>query len=277
MGAGEADEKGALPDGGASEHDHGRGHAHERGHDHGRAHDHAHEHGHAHERPPESARDPREIELEAFVGRVAGELSERDPRYIAAQAGAEFDAREGIYTVRVYGKLFAVRHSNLEAYEAANDHHVGALWLRVLLAHYLRTADGTPLAGEWVSLRELPGGLMYERAFQGYSGAELARTFGPEFTMLRDLGPRYGGQPLDMGDFSLRFDVLPRVPIAVVTYAGDDEFPANARLLFDASATHYLPTDALATVGGRLTRLLLQAAGVGPESAKPITPGWLGR
>lgn len=251
---------------------------HEHSHD-DHSHDHSHEHSHdqSHGRDADAPRDPRELDLEAFVARVGGELADRDPLAIARRAGVEYDPEEDTYAIRVYGKMFAVRHPTLETHEASVDHHLGALWLRVLLAHYLRTADGTPLAGQWVSLRELPGGLMYERAFQGYSGDEVARAFGPEFEALRTLGPKYGGRPLDLGDLGLRFDVLPRVPIAVVCHAGDDEFPASARLLFDAAATRYLPTDALATLGGRLTRLLLQAAGIGLESAKPITPGWLGR
>ncbi len=235
--------------------------------------DHSHEHAHDADAP----RDPRDVELEAFVARVSSELSDRDPHAIARRAGVEYDPEDGTYAIRVYGKVFAVKHPTLETHEASADHHLGALWLRVLLAHYLKTADGTPLSGQWVTLRDLPGGLMYERAFQGYSGDELARAFVPEFGALRELGPRYGARSLDLGDLGLRFDVLPRVPIAVVCYAGDDEFAASARLLFDASSTHYLPTDALATLGGRLTRLLLQAAGINPETAKPITPGWLGR
>jgi len=245
-------------------------------HQHDHSHDHSHEHPDEHAHDPAPRRDPRDLELEAFVARVAGELADRDPSGVARRAGVEFDAEEGAYAIRVYGKLFSVKHPSWEAHEASADHHLGALWLRVLLAHYLRTADGTPLEGQWVSLREMPGGLMYERAFQGYSGDELAKAFGPELGGLGELGPRYGGQPLALGDLGLRFDVLPRVPIAVVAYAGDDEFPASAQLLFDVAATHYLPTDALATLGGRLTRLLLQAAGIGLESAKPITPGWLG-
>jgi hypothetical protein len=99
--------------------------------------------------------------------------------------------------------------------------------------------------------------MLYERTFHGYSGAELVRAFGSDFRPLLDVAARYGAQPLSVGDVSFSLPVLPRVPVAVVCYQGDDEFPSTAQFLFDAAATHYLPTDALATVGGRLTRLLL--------------------
>jgi hypothetical protein len=255
-----------------AEHGH-QHHSHEHPHP-DEPHDHD-EHGHAH--PEIVPTDPREVELLAFVGRVTAELAERDPRELADRAGCAYDPETASFELRVYGKLFAASFPDLAVHELAADHHHGQIWLRVLLAHYFRTADGAPLRGEWVSFRELPGGLMYSAAFQGYSGNELARWLGPDFAKLRELAPQLGGQPLTFGDYSFRMDVLPRVPIAIVCDAGDDEFPATARLLFDASAPRYLPTDALATLGGRLTRQLLHAAGIDRPEQKPITPGFLGR
>jgi hypothetical protein len=40
--------------------------------------------------------------------------------------------------------------------------------------------------------------------------------------------------------------------VAAIYYAGDEDFPATANVLFDASASHYLPTDALGGVGSTL-------------------------
>ncbi len=61
-----------------------------------------------------------------------------------------------------------------------------------------------------------------------------------------------GGIKLDVGDALFAFDVLPRVRVAALYYAGDEVFPATANVLFDESASHYLPTDALAGVGSAL-------------------------
>jgi hypothetical protein len=64
---------------------------------------------------------------------------------------------------------------------------------------------------------------------------------------------------LDLGDASFAFDALPRVRVAAVYYAGDEDFPASANVLFDESASHYLPTDALAGVGSALVDRLTGA------------------
>ena len=69
------------------------------------------------------------------------------------------------------------------------------------------------------------------------------------------------GTPLEMGDAAFAFDVMPRVSLAVVWWAGDDEFPANATVLFDSASSRYLPTDGLAIVGRMLCRKLAKLAG----------------
>jgi hypothetical protein len=50
------------------------------------------------------------------------------------------------------------------------------------------------------------------------------------------------------------------VPLAVVYWYGDDEFPPNASVLFDASAGHYLSTDGLAVLGRELCSKIIREA-----------------
>lgn len=69
-----------------------------------------------------------------------------------------------------------------------------------------------------------------------------------------------GGDALTLGDVSFRFVALPRVDVAVLVWAGDDEEPGEARVLFDANAGHYLPAEDLAGLGGQLAHRLAGAA-----------------
>jgi len=54
------------------------------------------------------------------------------------------------------------------------------------------------------------------------------------------------------------FVALPRLRLAVAFWEGDDEMPAQARVLFDAAASHYLDAAGLAGLGGQLTGRLLR-------------------
>jgi hypothetical protein len=67
---------------------------------------------------------------------------------------------------------------------------------------------------------------------------------------------------LRFGDASFSFRPLPRLALACVLWLGDDEVPGSAKVLFDAAAGHYLPTEDLAGDGGMLAGRLLKAKGI---------------
>jgi|Deesub1362A_J573_1020465.scaffolds.fasta_scaffold04112_4 hypothetical protein len=128
-----------------------------------------------------------------------------------------------------------------------------------LLLDYLVNADGTRPTGRWVGFRELPHGNFYFRAFQGYTGDELVRRLDAEG--FRRAAERAGGKPIPLGDLGYEFRTLPLIPVAVVWWKGDEEFPPKASFLFDASSDRFLPTEGLAIVGRLLCRKLVKLAG----------------
>ena len=127
---------------------------------------------------------------------------------------------------------------------------------QALLLYHLSTTDGAPLTGRWISFRELPDGGFYHQAFQGYTGNRLVGHFRNDLEAVRQAAIRLGGQEESSGDAGFRFAVLPRVPLLLVYWLGDEEFPPTARILFDASAGHHLPVDACALLGSALTQRL---------------------
>ncbi len=129
----------------------------------------------------------------------------------------------------------------------------------IVLMHYLLTADGTPPAGEWVAFRDLPDGLFYAQAFAGKAEAVLTKRFGSELEAFRQAALAIGGVPLEMADASYSFQALPCLPVAVLLWEGDEEFPGRARILFDANAGHYLPTEDLSGIGEWLAHRLARS------------------
>jgi hypothetical protein len=60
------------------------------------------------------------------------------------------------------------------------------------------------------------------------------------------------------GDVSFKYQALPLVPLLVVAWLGDEDFPPNYQVLFDTNASHHLPTDAYAILGSTLTKRLIK-------------------
>jgi hypothetical protein len=129
----------------------------------------------------------------------------------------------------------------------------------VTLLYYLANGDGTTPANRWVSFHDLPNGMFYSQAFQGYSGNRLAGYFVNNVEAFEQAAQALGGQRVDLGDCTYAFWPLPRVGLAAQYWRGDDEFAARASILFDASASHYLPTDGLAILGSQLASKLIKA------------------
>jgi hypothetical protein len=189
---------------------------------------------------------------EKMIAQVAAqreELRQRDPRAIAEKCGMEFDG--GAFRVKFYGEPHAISFPDLQVRVEATNRVCGLNRVSMFF-YYMLTADGAPLAGKWIAFRDLPGGMFYHQAYQGYSGDRLAKAIDNRVGVFERAARNLGGIKLDLGDASFAFDALPRVRVAVVCYAGDEDFPATANVLFDASASHYLPTDALAGVGSAL-------------------------
>ncbi len=101
-------------------------------------------------------------------------------------------------------------------------------------------------------------GRFYNQAFQGYTGAELQRHFKNDPEALRQAALNASGSLIEdsPGDFAFYFQALPRFPLLLVIWEGDEDFPPSFQLLFDAAAAHYLPTDACAILGSSLTSRL---------------------
>lgn len=132
--------------------------------------------------------------------------------------------------------------------------------LQAILAYYFHTSDGAPLNGQWVSFADLPDGRMYAQAFQGYSGNELVKTFGPDVEAFRSACEQGGGVAKPLGDAAYVFYALPRLPLLVNYWCGDEDFPSSCKILFDSSVRHYLPTDVCAILGSMLTRKIIKNA-----------------
>lgn len=115
----------------------------------------------------------------------------------------------------------------------------------IVVLHYLVHAEGKPLSGDWIPFRNLPeafGG--YSTSFEGRAVRPIVARFGEDLGAFISAAQALGGRPIDLAsDAAYVFPFLPRLPITVLFWEGDDEFEGRASFLFDSSAPNYLPTE----------------------------------
>ncbi|GAB4506245.1 MAG: DUF3786 domain-containing protein [Anaerolineales bacterium] len=184
----------------------------------------------------------------------------REPQETAWKAGADFDTASRLVSLTLTGEKYTISHPDGEVRLVGSEAEV-PITTRILLLHYLLTADGAPPAGRWVAFRELPDALVYDPAFQGRASHRIRARFGTDLEAFHRAAKALGGDRLTFGDASYLFRALPRVWLAVIVYKGDEEFSPSANVLFDAAAANYLPTEDLAVLGGYLASRLVHAAG----------------
>jgi hypothetical protein len=71
--------------------------------------------------------------------------------------------------------------------------------------------------------------------------ADLLRYARQDLAPMREVDVPFFGQPGEGGDLCLNVWPLPRVPVTIRLWRGDEEMPAGGSLLFDSSARQYVP------------------------------------
>lgn len=184
----------------------------------------------------------------------------QDPSLVAARSGSSWlmlGPDRGELHIPLWENVCVFSFPELTGYNSHDEHLPD--FQQALLLYHLVTADGASLTGKWVSFADLPDGRMYNTAFQGYSGDEIVKKFGLDLDAFRLACARAGGREVEIGSASVLFQALPRVPLMTTYWLGDEDFPSSCKILFDESASHYLPIDACAILGSMLTRKIILA------------------
>jgi len=131
---------------------------------------------------------------------------------------------------------------------------------KILILHYLTQARGTPLSNKIITYKELPEGANYFRTFSKRAIKPLVDHFGREPGQLVNTAKKLGGRRVDYGDVAVTIDAFSRVPVTLVLWRGDEEFPAEGSILFDSTISDYLSTEDINVlceiIAWRLVKLL---------------------
>ncbi len=131
---------------------------------------------------------------------------------------------------------------------------------KILILHYLTRAKGTPVTNKLTTFRELPEGATYFPTFSKRAIKPLLDHFGREPERLIGAAEKLGGHKVDYGDVAVTINAFSYVPITLVLWRGDGEFPTEGSILFDNTVSDYLSTEDInvlcETISWKLVRYL---------------------
>ncbi len=194
------------------------------------------------------------------IDEIRVKLKDKNPNRMAIATGAIYTPKGeigGEFKLAFWSRNVIIRYPDFTGIYPETGEPVNTFDI-TMLAYYFDVSDGAPIIGEWIAFNQIPGGMFYAQAFQGYTGNELSKVFGNDSEAFKEANEKLSGRREFFGNLAYSYQILPRIPIMVVCWLGDEEFPPSYRLLFDANAHHHLVTDAYAILGSHLTRKLIK-------------------
>ena len=194
------------------------------------------------------------------------ELADKNPDLLASSSGAVIDRNKqeiSAFCMSFLNRQIILSWPELEFAQKGSDAEL-PIQQQILLLHYLHGAwssSGAGITGEWISFQEVPDGKFYLDAFHRRAKNPMVQVFGHNPELLVKLaGEIFGAEPSDQGDVSVLVKALPLVPVALIIWKGDEEFPPEGNILFDRNILKMLSAEDIAWLSGMVVYPLMGMA-----------------
>lgn len=170
-------------------------------------------------------------------------LREELPEKICRRALVSYSSERGFILPFLHQtfQIFPEKRAIVPLYGHAPQH--ASFELELIVLTYLVRSQAVELSGELVNEKQLPGGETFFRGPHCLSTGPLEQVFGEDRIAFLSAGERLHGAVMDLGDAAVRLPVFPRVPVILILWEKDDEFPARITVNFDATVSSHLPLD----------------------------------
>jgi hypothetical protein len=193
-----------------------------------------------------------------YLGLIS-KLPECDFQESAERLGLEY--ADGSIQVCFLKRKYRI---TLDGVEALDGQPVNPNNGSVLLYYLLSKGRGDP-KNSYILFESIPrmiSGLGFQNRMMSQP---LERKFGNDYFKFSEAAVKLGGIEEDsqVGKHLWKFNVLPKIPLKIVFYEADDEFPTNIQIMLDKTALQFLEFECLAFMVGCFVRALIKTAQLG--------------
>lgn len=148
---------------------------------------------------------------------------------ISRLSGCKWDGIE--FYVNLLGREYAISHP-VYAIRAVDNGAVPLLPTQTFLLRYLLEGKEVLSTGSWLTFREMPWGELYIKPYTGRVLTRAAFTFGTRVEAFKKAAEAMGAQSVKHGDAGYEFTLIGNYRMQILVWAGDEEFPPNAQILY---------------------------------------------
>ncbi len=141
----------------------------------------------------------------------------------------KWDGKE--FYVNLLGREYAISHPAYDI-RAIDGGNIPPLPTQTFLLRYLLEGKKVSWGGNWLTFREMPWGELYIKPYTGRVLTRAAFTLGTRLDAFRAAAEKMGAQSVNHGDAGYLFTLIGDYQMQILAWAGDDEFPPNAQVLY---------------------------------------------
>ncbi len=173
------------------------------------------------------------------------EICELDSSDVSKRTIATFDKSSGSYAVKCFGIEFNVFPCDrkIECSHLDGDLFLGKFkdFFRLAVLWYFASSKEIPFSEVLVKPSDVRGGQRFTSGTHVLPLDMIAKKFARDPDGFVSHGMKYGAETIEgMGDRAIKLYPLPRVPVTILLWIEDEEFPPRVDLFFDSTCDFQL-------------------------------------
>lgn len=171
------------------------------------------------------------------------QLERETPEEICRRALVNYDHEKG-FLLPFLNQTFQIlptKRSIIPLYRHAPT--IKSFEFDLIILTYLLRVTAINICGELVNEKQIPGGETFFRGPHSLNTRPMEEIFGEDSDAFLSAGRKLNGEVKKLGDAGICLPVFPRVPVTLILWVKDDEFPAEIKVGFDSTISSHLPLD----------------------------------
>lgn len=186
---------------------------------------------------------------------------EMDQEDVIKRFGMEYE--ENALYISYYGQKYRIdRRNGMITLAEEPERRLAFNTLMSIYNLFYYAKPGAAVKGEFVPFRKVKRAAPFAPAFERTVLKPLAKTFEGRSELLEKACIALGGSPIPQGDVGYVLRAFDCMPLTMVFWDGDEEFEAQANILFDADITDFIHEESVVCIASDLVRRLSEEAGI---------------
>ena len=173
------------------------------------------------------------------------ELENKNPEKICTNSLARYEHKKG-FSLPFLNQVFQVMPGKRNITPLYNFiPTIKSFELDLIILTYLLRSYPVAISGKMVNEKQIIGGEAFFRGPHTLNTVPIEEKFGEDKQSFLSKGKKLKGEVKKLGDAAICLPVFPRVPVTLILWEKDDEFPAEVNVNFDATISKHLPLDCI--------------------------------